>query len=551
MKLPTDKAELFGFYVELNNKCNATREERRKLYEGWRSYFLYGDAPVTSKQPINKIYSHIDQLTALMYSGETTRFSIDLSVSASDLYKAKLGPMMRLLNDNWHDANTDLIFGTALQWAHCYGSMFVKMRVNQGQIEPYVVEPGDFGVLREDIGGLHRQEAFSHSYYVTESQLRYDLEACEHPRREEILKAIIAVPKPTENANNAVLDQIITSQSQPNMIGNVNFSLDATNKYRPTVSEKLIQMSELYVFDDEIHDLRIVTMADPGVVIFDRPINGVFIKKEAPFVQVCPNPAHDYFWGHSEVDKLIPLQIKRNERMEQIDHMLSLQARPPKFGSGFNGDISEIADTMDTPSGVVSADMPGAKMDSLAPNIPEDLYKEIREIDGMFEEMSGITNVIQGKGEQGVRSQGHAANLARLGSSRAKKRALIVEDQLEKVATLFMKLLQAYCDDKMRSEDGLSFIAEQFDSEYIVKVDAHSNSPIFQEDQRELAFQLFKVKAIDRESLLDLLDVPMKELLKQRLSKLEAAEQKAKEAEQAAIAQGGGKKGSSHVKAVS
>jgi hypothetical protein len=56
-----------------------------------------------------------------------------------------------------------------------------------------------------------------------------------------------------------------------------------------------------------------------------------------------------------------------------------------------------------------------------------------------------------------------------------------------------------------------------------VKVDAHSNSPIFTEDLRQLAFNLFKAQAIDREGLIDLLEPPMKQLLKE---KLKANEQK-------------------------
>jgi len=52
-------------------------------------------------------------------------------------------------------------------------------------------------------------------------------------------------------------------------------------------------------------------------------------------------------------------------------------------------------------------------------------------------------------------------------------------------------------------------------------VDAHSNSPIFTEDQRTLAFNLFKAGVIDKESLLDMLDPPMKQLLKDRLKKME------------------------------
>ena len=120
-----------------------------------------------------------------------------------------------------------------------------------------------------------------------------------------------------------------------------------------------------------------------------------------------------------------------------------------------------------------------------------------------------------------MRSQGHASQLARLGSSRAKKRALIVEDSLEKVATLYLKLMQAYSNTHFTDTEGIPFIAEQFTKDYVVKVDAHSNSPIFTEDQKQLAFNLFKAGAIDKEDLLDLTDITNKQLLKDKLKRRE------------------------------
>jgi hypothetical protein len=533
VKLPPFN-ERYEFYVEVMGKCTATRDERLRLYTVWRNFFLFGAGPETTENVVNKIWSHLDQLTSLMYSGETTRFSIDLSPSASDLHKTQISPLIRSLNDDWHLANADIVFGIALKWAFVYGSMFVKLRVNQGQIEPHVVEPFDIGVLREDIHGLWRQEAFCHSYYMSRSQFVYEMEQIPHPRLNQILKEIVSVPRPSQVATTATLDKIVTSASQPLVVGNVNFDLLSPNKYQPKVTEDLLQMHELYVFDDEEKDFRIVTIAEPGVVVFERPIKEVFIPGEQPIVQICPNPAHDYFWGYSEVDRLIPLQKMRNERMTQIKHLLNLQANPPSFGSGFQGTMDEIADTLDSPSGVVMADMPGAKLEKLTPEIPEDLYKEIRELDSMFEEMSGISNVMQGKGEMGVRSKGHAEQLARLGASRAKQRALIIEDSLEKIAMLFMQLKQAYDKSRLQTETGIQFVADQFTDKYIVKVDAHSNSPIFMEDQRALAFDLFKNKVISRESLLDLLDVPMKELLKHRLKEIEAAEKAQQQQEQQA-----------------
>ena len=98
--------------------------------------------------------------------------------------------------------------------------------------------------------------------------------------------------------------------------------------------------------------------------------------------------------------------------------------------------------------------------------------------------------------------------------------------------------MQVYDPTHFKDMDGRAFIAEQFTKDFVVKVDAHSNSPIFMEDMRQLAFNLFEAKVIDKESLLDLLEPPMKQLLKDRLKKMEekeqaAAEQKQQQAQQA------------------
>jgi hypothetical protein len=211
----------------------------------------------------------------------------------------------------------------------------------------------------------------------------------------------------------------------------------------------------------------------------------------------------------------------RNQRMTEILDLLSKQVNPPTAITGFTGILDEKNFALNRAGGVFSTDMPNAKAERLAPNIPQDLYAQLREIDQMFEEVSGISSVLSGKGEQGVRSAGHASQLARLGSSRAKKRAMVVEDSLEKMATLYLKLMQAYNPESLKDTDGQKFIPAQFTQDYVVKVDAHSNSPIFMEDLRSLAFNLFKAQAIDKESLIDLLDPPMKQLLKERLKRME------------------------------
>jgi hypothetical protein len=312
---------------------------------------------------------------------------------------------------------------------------------------------------------------------------------------------------------------VILSATNPTIYGEVEMDLYGMNRYVARVAEETIEMQELWVWNDDIQDYQVVTIASPNVIIYDRPGSSLFLKGEHPFVQICPNPQYDYFWGQSEVQKLLLLQALRNNRMTEVLDLLSKQVSPPTALTGFTGILDEKNFALNRAGGLLASDMPNAKVDRLAPEMPSNLFEVLHEVDAMFSEVSGISNVLSGRGESGVRSQGHASQLARLGSSRAKKRALIVEDSLEKVATLYLKLMQAYDPTHFKDTEGTPFIANQFTKDFVVKVDAHSNSPIFTEDTKELAFSLFKAQAIDKESLLDMLEPPMKQLLKDKLKK--------------------------------
>lgn len=536
MRLPSEHIDRMMFFADLARKCTATQGERRRAYSEWKQYYLYGCAAMDGSMPdsvFNKIYPHIDTITSFVYAQETTRFSINIGASVSDMEYERVPTLNRAVNDEWLNSNTDTTFGNGLTWSFVYGSTFIKPRWKIDGIEPFVVDPHNFGVLREDAPELSQQEAYTHTYMMTMSQLANELECAHHPNRADILSKIITGPiqQPTKPYG---MQNIVTSASSPLVIGNVNINLTSVNRYVPKVAEDLIEITELYVYDDKIHDFRVVTMAEPYVVIYDRPLESMFLKNEAQYVQISPIPAYDYFWGYSEVERLIPLQRMRNTRMSQIAHMLELQAQPPKTASGFPGSIDEILLAMDTPSGMISSDMPGSKVETHSPPIPDDLFKEVDRIDQMFEEMSGIGNVLQGKGESGVRSTGHASQLLRSGSSRPKKRALIIEDSLEKLASVYLKMMQKYSDKRYKDQGGQQFVAHQFTEDYVVKVDAHSNSPIFMEDNTQIAFELFKAKAIDREELLDLIPIQMRDLLKQKLkTKIEPAEaEQAKKVEQ-------------------
>lgn len=521
MRIPKSAEEREQFYLDIIQKCMVSRETRAADYGTLRNWYLFGNGPDSPPALYNKIFPHIDQLTSFVYSAETTRFSINLGAAVPDENQRMVPALTRQLNDEWLNSNADLTFAQAVSWSLCYNSTFIKLVANRG-IHPHFVEPHCMGVLREDIPGLDNQEAIVQTYYITRSQLYSQLYS--HPRREELVARITSVEhERTEVANG--IQRIMMSQVDPTLYGNVNLDLSGYNRYKAQVAEPTVEMTELWIWNDETQDYQVVTKADPDVIIYDRPGEQLWMKGELPFVQVCPNPLYDYFWGQSEVQRLVFLQELRNKRMTEILDLLSKQVAPPTALIGFTGILDEKNFALNRAGGLLATDMPNAKVEKLAPVIPQDLFREIGEIDAMFEEASGIVSVLQGRGESGVRSSGHASQLARLGSSRAKKRALVIEDALEKLATMYLKAQRLYNPTHLKDVNGLKFIAEQFPEDFVVKVDAHSNSPIFMEDLRALAFNLFKAQVIDKESLLDLLEPPMKQQLKERLKKMQPQQQ--------------------------
>ena len=515
MRIPTDLIQRELFLVDVMQKCMVSVESRRSEYDSLRAYYLFGAGPEEAPAQYNKIFPHIDQLSAFMYAADSTRFSINLGASASKHYHKMVPALTKGLYDYWLNSNADQVFSQALNWSFCYNSTFVKPVWRNG-IHPYMVEPSAMGVLREDTPYTDRQEAIVQVYYMTKSELFSRLYS--HPKREELVRRITFSEQQTKKDAQGV-DRVITSATNPTIYGNINLNLAGINRYVPMLAEETVEMRELWVYDDEIDDYICVTIADPDVVIFDRASESMFLKGEIPFIQVCPNPQYDYYWGQSEVQRLIFLQDMRNKRTTQILQLLDKQVAPPTALMGFTGILDEKNFALQRAAGLLATDMPNAKVEQFAPDIPNDMFREIAEIDAMFAEASGIVSVLQGRGESGVRSAGHASQLARLGSSRAKKRALVVESALEKLATIYLKMMMVYDDTVYTDEDGEKFIAKQFTDDFTVKVDAHSNSPIFMEDMRELAFSLYQAGTIGKERLIDMLDPPMKQLLLDDLKK--------------------------------
>ena len=554
MKIPGEHAnggaDRLQFYRDVIDACFHSRQRRVQQYDLLMNYYLYGASPEADPTPYNKIEPIVDTLTAFLYSADSTRFSAHLGPEVHEQEWEKVSAITKAINSEWMNSGTDQIFGQALELATIYDSAFEKTVVNGGSTVPYVVEPHCLGVYREDLNGLDRQEAIAHRYYITRSQLVDELES--HPSKDSILARIAPKPlQPRDEMPEGLRRIIVTNLASippltpgNTVTGNGTLRLTERMDYKPAISADVIEMTELWIRDDDLKDYRTVTLAESDVVIYDR--KNIFVEGEQPFTQVCPLPLHGYFWGESLTGRMIGLQSWRNKRVSEIMHICDLEANPPVATTGFSGMADELAFALNQPGGVLNNGDPMGKVQRFDTKVSSDMWQTLQQIDEMFSEAAALPPLLMGRGETGVRSGRQTSELSRLGSSRIKKRALCIEDALETLSTKIFRALRKYNKNQYSTtpskpgEKSVKFILNQAPEHLLMKVDAHSNSPLFVEDQKALAGELLEAHAIDRESFVEMLNPPMKDMLLKRLPLIEAKEQaaaKAKADHEAQLAQ--------------
>ena len=190
MRLPRDMLARQLLYEQLVRECTASRADRFKMYQILRNYFLFGTESANGA-PYNKIASTVETLSSFIYSPDTMRFSLHLGTEASSDEVHKAVPLSREVTEQWRVSRTHILFGLGLRWSMVFGVMLLKHMWSEKRVRSYLVEPHQFGVLREDVMDLADQEAFTHHYTITRTQLEKNLEG--NPRKASIMARVGAV----------------------------------------------------------------------------------------------------------------------------------------------------------------------------------------------------------------------------------------------------------------------------------------------------------------------------------------------------------------------
>lgn len=526
MKIPKEQEARVEFIKEILAKCQYTQNDRQTRDKRLRQWFLYGSDGLASAR-FNKILPSCELLTSFLYAQETTRFSVETGSGAHPAEAEKAEVLSRRIAEVWHDGNGDKMFQNVVLWGNVAAQVVKILWIpgkdgKGGEVKYYQIESANFGVLREDMSSLDDQDAMMHTFRMSKSELRRILllggmsEATVDQTLSEVSGTLRKEPQDQTN----FVGKLIISQSQPNTIGGIAGmgTLDMTRD--PMVDDELVAMAELWVWDDDENDYRVFTIADDDLVVFDR--DNPTVDGEHPFALVVQEPIPNYIWGNSIVERLVPLQMWRESRLKDIDIAWKRQLRPPVVATGgIMGINDEKYAAFLRDGGVISSQMAGAKLDPMIPELPQETFSEIDYIDRMFEETIGLTSIMMGQGEEGVRGEGHASMLASMSGARVKQKALLIEAALEKIAQFTLKLIQLEDKTVLHTEEGENFSAAQFTDEYSVKVAAHTSGPIFASSLKSDALMLHDKGAIDNRTLIEMYDPPMAPVLLQRLRERE------------------------------
>ena len=196
------------------------------------------------------------------------------------------------------------------------------------------------------------------------------------------------------------------------------------------------------------------------------------------------------------------------------------------------GLIEEKAAAFGGADSYVMEQAPGGKVEEHRPDMPQDIFTEFNKIDQMFLEASGLTELVSGKGETGVRSGSHARQLKQTGSGRIKKVAERMKPALVKVGDLGLKLKIMHDDERIipaEDEHGKKepFLPAEIQGDLKMRVDGHEYSPLFADEAEAKVMLLSKIKAIRRQMAIRLIRPPaMDNLLHdaQKMDKEERAE---------------------------
>ncbi|CAF0703284.1 hypothetical protein [Candidatus Methylacidithermus pantelleriae] len=543
---------------EILHYCFLTAQSRSSFYRSNRDwYYGGGDSCV-----VNRIKPIVDRMISIVYSTEGIRWWIDSPKSEEATFdNAVLESAIDVFNDEWDELGGRSAISEGIRDGFINGCGVFQWSSYKERCELFRIPTEMFGVYREDIEELDRQEAVALRSYISKHELIRWTKAIgifnESVRR--LIETLSSewAPMGDEKGGVSVGDEkIIAGSPYPDW----SFSRAASNVqqlagkpydsvpipnapdmlYNAIVKAPVIPIEILWVWDDVLSDYRVFHLLPNGVLIydsFDKDLGGnperpnPFVPGEIPFFILRPFEANSYFWGFSFVGYLAPVQRWYNTRLASFDKAFEKSLDPSLVIKSPREVTRQMADAFHHAQGFIQFTQPHEDAVPIYPQIPQTVIEGFKMVEQAFADMAMLAPVLMGEGERGARSSDQYYQMIRAASAPMKDIALRIETGLERGGQLLLHWLKAHSNRRIFTRAGNHAVFAQLSDNVKVKIDGHSHSPVFVEDSMQMGLLLYKLGIIDDETLVDYLRPKLYSLIKARQPEIQ------KKKEQAAILQ--------------
>lgn len=543
--VPSGERDLLAFTNEMVETCRISVGMRASYCRLMNAIAETGRYDGT-KSLINMLNTHLNRTTAHLFSPVELKFSVDFERAYPKNYYDRAAVVGKVLTRSWERTNTDHTFALGVFQALKYGACLLKQWVQMegpNQEPVYykkLVMPWQFGVYNEAENEIDRQAAMVETTIMTLpevwrriSHLPNAKKLFERIRGHAMRGQAMSDPQSYfhQVLSTSALQTGVQGATRPLPGGIVQLNNDPNYAIMgPQVGADVVNVHELWVQDDE--DYTTIIMVEPDIIIapFGRKMNLTGVEGLQPYTVIQANEVANWFWGRSELVDLIEPQALLSTWCDDAKRLFGLQIDKIL---AFMGDDSIQDEKYGQFRGAGYVQLgQNSKVQDLTPQIPAEMMPMIKFVIEQINWLSGFPDIMQGKGEPGVRAGSHANTLMKTASPYLRDRALLVERQCATAADKTLSLKEAkdgsrYWTDgtDIKTMAATEFRLTDLPDDWRVSVDSHSSSPIFSDANEQLILAGVKEGMATKEYAFDNLPFPNKEEGKAMLKAQEEKQQ--------------------------
>lgn len=524
MKLPSEAPRTF--VMNLRETLTGTMQMRARECAYWDSQFWAGAPPdVLDPAIVNVCRNAVLSRVGNLFSPDNLSYRIEYDTGTDDMTLHMAARAASFISREVRDAEQDIAFGDSVELALRHGSALHQLEWDGSALAGDALPMYALGVGDENAKDLSAQDAFVVRYNVPVESLRAWLEKVDR---------FVSIPGAASDGGDArasEVDNLVFGLNQPignnsgSQAGFVNLLPRRPNQPASTSILRQAEVDMLWIWDDVRENYATVAVIDGREIVgVDRWRNFFGIKGEHPYTFVCADRVAGYIFGRSSIADLQETQTFVRKRVQDFDRIIEMQADPSYVGIGTTQAVEKYKTAARTPNSFVQETGINAKIQPLAPQMPENMIPAIEFGVTSARDAIGQTPVMQGRGEQGVRAQAQIQGMLMAASAPERRPAQRIARQCGDMGHKALVILGAKSGEVVADGQGGEFLLSSLPQGFHLWANEWSTSPLFAMERRATAEALLASGAIGPEQFLDMLNVPNSDSLRSALHKREAAQ---------------------------